>query len=133
MRRAGFVFLMTSALLCSVAAWAAGIDGKTPLVCDFSEAAQCDGIAECIDVTPAQIGLPGSFHVDFELAQIGSEDGQRTNLIRSIVELDTALLLQGHTNGRGWTLVIHRDTGHLSATLNDVEGAFVLAGACTAR
>ena len=133
MRRAGFVFLMTGALLCSVAAWAAGIDGKAPLVCDFTEATQCDGVAECIDVTPAQIGLPGVFHVDFELAQIGSEDGQRINLIRSIEQLDSAVLIQGHTNGRGWTLVIHRSTGHLSATVNDVEGAFVLAGACTTR
>lgn len=133
MRRAGFVFLIAGSLLCSVGAGAADIDGKTALVCDLSEAAQCDGVAECIDVTPAQIGLPGPFHVDFELAQIGSEDGQRTNLIRSIEELETALLLQGHANGRGWTLVIDRATGHLSATLNDIEGAFVLAGACTER
>lgn len=133
MRRAGFVFLTAAALLCSVIAGAAVIDGKTPLVCDLSEAAQCDGVAECIDVTPAQIGLPGPFHIDFELAQIGSEDGQRTNLIRSVEELDSAFLIQGHTNGRGWTLVIDRATGHLSVTLNEVHGAFVLAGACTAR
>jgi hypothetical protein len=133
MRRAGFVWLMAVALLCSPGAWAAGIDGEKPLVCDFVEAAQCDGVAECIDVTLEQIGLPRVFHVDFELAQVGSEDGQQTNLIRTIQKLDTALLLQGHANGRGWTLVIHRDTGHLSGTLNDVEGAFVLAGACTAR
>ena len=133
MSRAGLVWLGAGALLCSSNAWAGAIDAKTQLVCDLVEAAQCDGVAECIDVTPAQIGLPSTFHVDFGTAQIGSEDGQSTNLIRSVEELETAVLLQGHANGRGWTLVIHRSTGHLSATVNDVEGAFVLAGACTTR
>lgn len=40
--------------------------------------------------------------------------------------------LQGHDDERGWTLVIERATGALSAALADVEGGFVLTGACLA-
>jgi hypothetical protein len=30
-------------------------------------------------------------------------------------------------------MLLERATGHLSATLTDAEGVFVLAGACTAK
>ena len=44
-----------------------------------------------------------------------------------------AIVVQGHQNGRGWTMVIDRETGHLSATLTETPGAFILAGACLAE
>jgi hypothetical protein len=112
---------------------AAGLDGSAPLVCDFTEAAQCDGVAVCTDVTLDQIDLPAVIHVDFAGSRLASTDGQRTSPIAAVETLDTALVLQGHQNGRGWTLVIDRATGHLSATLAELEGAFVVAGACTAQ
>jgi hypothetical protein len=59
-----------------------------------------------------------------------SEDGQRSSPIATVEMLDTALVLQGHQNGRGWTLVLERATGHFSASAADAEGAFVLAGSC---
>ena len=37
---------------------AEGIDGSVPLVCHLTGAEQCDGVAECIDVTLPQIDLP---------------------------------------------------------------------------
>jgi hypothetical protein len=122
-------------LLSSLAAGAPaeGLDGKAALVCDFTEAAQCDGGAVCRDVTLEQIDVPGVIHVDFSAGTLASEDGARTSPIGAVEALDTALVLQGHQNGRGWTLVVDRATGQLSATLAEVEGAFVLTGACTAR
>jgi hypothetical protein len=106
------------------------LDDSRLLVCDLAEAAQCDGVAECRDVTAMQIDLPPVVLVDFESKQLTSEDGARTSPIIAVEKLDATLLLQGHRNGRGWTMVIDRATGHLSATMADVEGAFVLAGAC---
>jgi hypothetical protein len=44
--------------------------------------------------------------------------------------LDTVLVLQGYQSGHGWTMVIERGTGHLSAAITGAEGAYVLAGAC---
>jgi hypothetical protein len=112
---------------------AEALDGKTPLVCDLTKAAQCDGAAVCRDVTFEQIDLPPVIRVDFAGMALASEDGQRTSPIAAVEALDTALVLQGHQNGRGWTLVIDRATGQLSATLAEVEGAMVVAGACAAR
>jgi hypothetical protein len=121
------------ALSLAAEARAEALDGKAPLVCDFTEAAQCDGAAVCRDVTLEQIDLPPVIHVDFAASTLASEDGQRTSPIGAVEALDTALVLQGHQNGRGWTLVIDRATGQLSATLAEAEGALVVAGACTAR
>ena len=107
-----------------------GLDGSKALVCDLVEAAQCDGAAACIDVTPAQIDLPGPVHVDFGGRRLHSADEQRTSPILAVEKQDGLLLLQGHDQGRGWTMVVDRSNGHLSATLADVEGSFALAGAC---
>jgi hypothetical protein len=71
--------------------------------------------------------------VDFVQGQLVSEDGSRTSPIVARETLESVLLLQGNQNGRGWTMVIERASGHLSATLADAEGAFVIAGACTAQ
>jgi hypothetical protein len=114
-------------------AGAEGLDGKAPLVCDLTSAAQCDGGATCRGVTLEQIDLPPVIHVDFAASQLASEDGQRTSPIGATEALEAALVVQGHQNGRGWTLVIDRATGQLSATLAEAEGALVVAGACTAR
>ena len=133
--RAAVLALSVGLLAVSLAAEgrAEGLDGTAPLVCDFVEAAQCDGAAVCRDVTLEQIDLPAVIHVDFAGKALASEDGQRTSPIASVEALDTALVLQGYQNGRGWTMVVDRATGQLSATLAEVEGAFVVAGACTAK
>jgi hypothetical protein len=110
-----------------------GLDGSKALVCDLVEAAQCDGAAVCTDVTPAQIDLPGPVHVDFAGKRLHSTDGQRTSPIVAVETGEGLLLLQGHDDGRGWTMVIDRANGHLSATIADAEGAFVLAGACAPK
>ena len=107
------------------------LDGSEPLVCDLVEAAECDGVAKCTDVTVEEIGLPPVWHVDFAASQVASADAQRTSPIAAVEVLDAVLVLQGHQAGHGWTMVIERATGHLSATITGVEGAYVLAGACT--
>lgn len=40
-------------------------------------------------------------------------------------------LLQGGEYGRGWSVVIQRDTGEMSGAIAGDEGAIVLLGACT--
>ncbi len=128
------VLISTLALLVlAPAARAEGIDTSKPLSCAVAEASECDGIAQCSDVTLEQIELPGAWHVDFAAKQLTSEDGQRTSPIGALEMRDAVLVLQGHQNGRGWTLVIERATGHLSATITDAEGVFVLAGGCSVR
>jgi hypothetical protein len=110
---------------------AESLDTSRPLQCSISEAAECDGVAACTDVTLEQIDLPPLWRVDFAAKQLASEDGQRSSPIAALETLESALILQGHQGGRGWTLVVERATGHLSVSAADAEGAFVLAGSCT--
>jgi hypothetical protein len=119
------------ALALSATAQAEGLDGSQPLVCDLVEAAQCDGVAKCTDVTLEQIHLPPVWQVDFTASQIATPDAERTSPIAAVEVLEAVLVLQGHQRGHGWTMVIDRGTGHLSAALAGAEGAYVLAGACT--
>ena len=44
---------------------------------------------------------------------------------------DDQLLLQGTELGFGWTLVLDQESGTMSATLVNREGAVVLFGSCT--
>jgi hypothetical protein len=127
------VLLGLLGLLLPAGVRAEGIDGETPLVCDLVEASLCDGVATCAGVEFAEIDLPPVYTVDFAAKRLASEDGQRTSPIASQELLDAALVLQGLQNGRGWTMVIDRASGHLSATIADLEGALVIAGACAPR
>ena len=72
-------------------------------------------------------------NVDFAAKQLASTDGQRTSPIHAVEVLEAVLVLQGHQNARGWTMVIERATGHLSASIAAAEGVFVLAGASAAK
>jgi len=119
--------------LLAAAAEAQEVDATKPLRCALSEAAECDEMAECSDVTLEQIELPGEWRIDFAAKQLVSIDGQRTSPIDAVDALDAVLVLQGHQGGRGWTMVLERATGRLSATIATVEGAFILAGGCSAE
>jgi len=81
----------------------------------------------------ADIELPDLVHVDFAAKVLASPDRQRTSPISAVEVLDAVLVLQGHQDGRGWTMVVERATGHLSATVAGAEGVFVIAGGCSAR
>ena len=134
MRRSNLVLLLGVAVFAfSVNAQAEGLDGSEPLVCDLVEAAECDGVAQCTDVTVEQIGLPPVWHVNFAASQLASADAQRKSPIAAVDVHDAAIVLQGYQNGHGWTMVIERATGHLSAAITGAEGAYVLAGACTTQ
>ena len=127
--------ILTSILTLSLPlpALAEGLDATKPMTCALAEAAECDEMAHCSEVTLEQIDLPGGWRVDFAAKQLVSMDGQRKSPISAVEALETVLVLQGLQNGRGWTMVVERATGHLAATLADQEGVFVLAGGCSAE
>ena len=131
MKRTAVVGILWLLVAAPGAAFAEGLDPSKPLVCSIAEVAEGDGTATCSDASLEQIDLPPLWRVDFAAKQLSSADGQRTSPIAALETLDAVLVLQGHQNGRGWTLVVERATGHLSGSAADAEGAFVLAGSCT--
>jgi hypothetical protein len=130
MKRTIFAAVVVPGLVVAGVA-AAGLDPSKPLTCSIAEVAECDGVATCVDTTVEQIDLPPLWRIDFAAKQLASADGQRTSPIAALEVLEAVLVLQGHQSGRGWTLVVDRETGHLSGSAVDAEGAFVLAGSCT--
>ena len=123
--------VLVGGLILPCVALAQGLDASKPMRCALAEAAQCDLMAVCTEVTVEQIELPDELRVDFAAKQLTSADSQRTSPIMAVESFDDVVVLQGHQNGRGWTMVVDRASGHLSASLASAEGAFVLAGGCT--
>jgi hypothetical protein len=122
--------LAVALLAVAAGAHAEGSEGAQPLVCDFVKAAECDGVAVCSNVTPEEIDLASIIRIDFAARKITEPGGDLHSPIATIEDLGAVVILQGQENNRGWTLVIDRASGHLSATIADASGAFVLAGAC---
>jgi hypothetical protein len=125
------LFGFATLILLAGGAASAPLDPSKPLTCSIAEAAQCDGVANCVDTALDQIDLPPLWRIDLAAKQLASADGQRTSPIAAVEALEAVLVLQGHQSGRGWTLVLDRETGHLSGSAADADGAFVLAGSCT--
>jgi hypothetical protein len=117
----------------AAAAAAAELDAKKPLRCALGPASECDAAADCSDVPVAEIGLPEIVRIDFDARHLASPDDPRTSPISAVETLEKVIVLQGHQDGRGWTIVVDRATGQLAASLADIEGVFVLAGGCNAE
>jgi hypothetical protein len=134
MNKSSFEALLVTVLFFSASiAGAEGLDASGPLVCDLAQSTQCDTSANCKKVTLEQIHLPPVLHVDFSASQLTSPSGERRSPIFSVEVFEAVLVIQGHQDKRGWTMVIERATGQLSAAVADDEGTFVLAGACVKR
>lgn len=109
---------------------AQNLDGVQKLICAPVSAADCPFGEDCNPVTPRDIGVPTFVRVDLEKKQlIGPE---RNSPIRVLENADGQLLLGGSERGFAWSLAIDLESGDMSATLTDRDGAFVLHGACTA-
>ena len=130
MRRVVVLALVACVGLSGVAI-AAPFDGNDGLVCTLDSAAECDTDAQCATVSSDEIDLPESISVDFKASRLRSPNGQRSSPIGALEITDTVLIAQGHDNGRGWSMAIDRTTGHMNATIADVEGAFILTGVCS--
>src|SRR5262245_55699418 len=133
MKHSSWILSLALCALGAASARAAVLDTSKPLECSIAEAAECNGVAVCTDITLEQMDLPPRWGCDFAAKQLASKDGQRTSPIGASEMLDAVIVLQGQQNGRGWTLVIERATGHLSASAADAEGTYALAGSCTAE
>jgi hypothetical protein len=108
---------------------AGDFDGSKLLICAPAEAMDCAAGEACERSTPDQVGAPAFIRVDVgKKAVIGPK---RTSTIQFVEKTDDQLLLLGTELGYGWTLVLDQETGKMSLTLVNRDGAFVLFGACT--
>lgn len=133
MRALALAPIMIVVMLAAGAAAAQDIDGAKPLRCALANAAECDDAAGCEGVDVELLDLPETIDVDFAAKHLISPETNRTSPITALETLGQVLVLQGHQNQRGWTMVIERATGRFSAAVADVDGAFVISGGCSAK
>jgi hypothetical protein len=108
---------------------ASEFDGSRVLLCAPVQAFDCAAGEDCAKELPEQLGVPAFMRIDVpNKAVVGPK---RTSPILVVDRSDAQLTLQGTEFGYGWTIVIDRESGKLSATLANREGVFVLFGACT--
>ena len=105
-------------------------DGSLPLICATVEARDCVSGAECFGGTPDEVGAPAFVRIDFEGKMIAGP--RRTTPILLMEQGDHQLLLQGTEIGYAWAFALDQTSGRFSASLTNLEGAFLLFGSCTA-
>jgi hypothetical protein len=115
------------------AAWAAPMDGSTPLLCAISTIMECDSTGECVrHAAFERPDFPTFLRINVGERRItDASNSAPSTEIRSATRLDGRLILQGGENGRGWSATIAEATGRMSAGVVADEFAFALFGACT--
>ena len=117
-------------LLTAGTASAGDFDGSKLLICAPVEAIDCAASGACTTQgRPNDIGAPRFLRIDF--AQKVIVGPQQTTPILFMDKSDDQIFLQGKELGFGWTLVLDQESGTMSATLVNRDGAVVLFGSCT--
>ena len=123
--------LLACVLLVSSSAAAEDFDGSKPLLCAPVEVVDCVAGIPCVAGLPEQFGAPSFLRIDFGGKTVTGPHAQAR--IASVQKSESQLLLQGVEIGHAFAIALDRATGHMTATLNDSTGAFVLFGSCTTR
>jgi len=122
------LFLFSLSLL-SVPALAADFDGSKPLLCATQAVLDCSRGDDCASGLPEEIGAPTFMRID--LAKKAVIGPNTTSDILLEEKSAKQLLLQGREAGFGWTIAVDRQSGELTVSLTNRNGAYVLYGACT--
>ena len=131
----GCATLCIAALVgCASLARASGFDGSQDLLCAPSDVAQCDASANCERVSVSEVDLPPFLRIQFGKKQlVGLTTPERVTPIENVRKVNGLTILQGAENGRAWSIVVDQETGRMSASIADNEGAFAVFGACTTQ
>jgi hypothetical protein len=111
---------------------AAPLDGSAPMLCALSSVFECTRKGDCERSSAEEAGIPAFIRVNVPQRVLSSLDGGRTSPIVNIQRSNGRLMIQGMQNERVWGAVIDEESGRMSATAGEAEGAFVLVGNCIA-
>ena len=116
--------------LAPVPALAASLDGSVPMLCALTEARDCVSRGGC---ERNQLPQGDTFwRINVQQRVVSTVDGRRTSPIGNVQRENGLLLAQGMQNARVWGFVLDEQTGSLSVTVTDADGALVVSGTCTA-
>ena len=118
-------------LLASTAS-AAPLDGTVPMLCALNSVVECARRGDCERSTPEDAQVPPFVRIDVGKRLLSTVDGGRTSPIASVQRANGRLMVQGMQNERVWGAVINEQTGQMSATVGEDDGAIVISGTCIA-
>jgi hypothetical protein len=136
MKSSAAMFVMLSVVSMCVAPRQAGAagkyDGSVPMVCSVSAVTECQPGRRCQARTAENVNLPSLFRVDTKAMKIRNLEAEkgRESPIRNVDHANGALVLQGSDADRGWTVVVHEETGKMSGTVSADGEGFVVFGQC---
>ncbi len=125
-----------AAMLLPAGASAAGLDGKTNLVCAAVHVIGCTNGPGCREGSANDFDLPQFMFVDFKKQEIHATDETGINVVSEIKSSEITeqqIILQGIENHRGWSATIHRGNGELTVASSGSGVSFMVFGACTTR
>jgi len=128
---AAWIGLVVLVLAAAPAANAGDFDGSKPLLCAPVEVIDCVPGVPCFADTPGEMGAPAFLQIDFKKKTVTGPHAEAQ--IAALEKSDAQLLLQGVEIGHAFALALDRESGRMTATLNDANGAFILFGSCTAH
>jgi len=124
-----------SAVLFSAGAAAAGISGKTNLVCASINVVACTE-GTCMQGKAQTFDMPIFMFIDVKRKVVHAtdeSDEEVTSPIKNYEVTENAIILQGFENHRGWTAGIDRKTGGLTLSSTGADVSFTIFGNCTER
>ncbi len=111
---------------------AAPMDGSTPILCALSSVVECARGGSCDRSTTEDAQVPPFVRINVPQRLLSTVDGARTSPIAGVQRANGRLMLQGMQNERVWGAVVNEETGQMSATVGEDDGAIVISGACIA-
>lgn len=115
--------VMTAAVAVPIFANAEQFDGKNPLLCSAFRLFECDLAHGCTSVTAEEVGIAGSWTIDFKKQEFtGTTANSEPNAIDRVELLDGKLFLSGIQDG----LPVERDGVAWSVSINNPDGVMTM-------
>ena len=111
---------------------AAPMDGSAPMLCAVSSVIECSRKGQCERSSAEEAQVPPFVRINVPQRVLSSVDGGRTSPIAAVVRTNGKLMIQGMQNERVWGAVIEEQTGLITATVGEDDGAIVMSGTCIA-
>lgn len=125
-----------TAMLLPASVSAAGLDGKSKLVCAAIDVIGCTNGPGCSEGTANSFKIPQFMFVDFKNQEVHATDESGINVVSKIKSSEITeqqIILQGIENNRGWSVSIDKVNGKLSVSSTGSGVSFMIFGACTTR
>jgi hypothetical protein len=125
-----------TAVLLPVGGSAAGLDGKSNLVCAVIDVIACANEPGCSEGSASKFEFPQFMFVDFKKQQIHATDETGINIVSPIKNSEITeqqIILQGTENHRGWSATIDKANGKMTVASLGAGVSFMVFGACTSR